>query len=85
VGYNIVSGNWLMPVYSKLVTHIYQPPQISDTDEMASLIKNNYALDFRRVFIEHPRVRFDGVYIAIYHYMCVVPPELSLSFFYTPL
>jgi len=27
--------------------------------------------DYRRVFIEQPRVRTDGVYIAICHYMLV--------------
>ena len=25
--------------------------------------------DYRRVYIEHPRVRLDGVYIAICHYV----------------
>jgi len=27
------------------------------------------ALDYRRVYIEQPRVRLDGVYIAICHYV----------------
>ena len=30
-----------------------------------------YQGDLRRVYIEHPRVRLDGVYIAVCHYVCV--------------
>ncbi len=28
-------------------------------------------MDYRRLYIEHPRVRYDGVYIAVCHYMYV--------------
>jgi hypothetical protein len=48
----------------------YKPPQIphglsSDT------LADEYTSDYRRVYIEHPRLRLDGVYIAICHYVCV--------------
>lgn len=32
-------------------------------------IIERYALDYRRVYIEQPRVRLDGVYIATCHYV----------------
>lgn len=30
-----------------------------------------YKGDLRRVYVEHPRVRLDGVYIAVCHYTYV--------------
>ena len=38
-----------------------------------------YFSDYRRVFIEHPRVRLDGVYIATCHYMYVASSFRDLS------
>lgn len=35
---------------------------------MVSIVKK-YLADYRRIFIEQPRVRMDGVYIATCHYM----------------
>ena len=49
---------------------IYKPPQIS-ADESLDEIVQNYMTDYRRLFIERPRVRVDGVYIAVCHYMYV--------------
>lgn len=49
---------------------IYKPPQIPD-EITADEIVENYSFDYRRMYIEHPRVRLDGVYIAVCHYMCV--------------
>jgi F-box protein 9 len=49
---------------------IYKPPQIPpglSLDEVA----DGYGSDYRRLFVEHPRLRLDGVYIAVCHYMCV--------------
>ncbi|KAJ7890450.1 hypothetical protein B0H14DRAFT_3703247 [Mycena olivaceomarginata] len=41
--------------------------------------------DFRRVYMEHPRVRLDGVYIAVCHYVYAVsflePPNFDSSQF----
>jgi hypothetical protein len=28
------------------------------------------SIDYRRLYIEQPRVRLDGVYIAVCHYVC---------------
>ena len=56
---------------STLVRSTYIPPQLLD----ASLIKEiaeTYQWNFRRIFIEQPRVRLDGVYIAVCHYMYVI-------------
>lgn len=46
--------------------------QLSDPGtSIDELCLRRYRSDYRRMFIEHPRVRFDGVYIAICHYMYV--------------
>lgn len=47
---------------------IYKPPQIAD-DEGITMLLTNYSFDLRRMYIEHPRLRLDGVYIAVCHYM----------------
>ncbi|PCH44309.1 hypothetical protein WOLCODRAFT_104900 [Wolfiporia cocos MD-104 SS10] len=46
----------------------YKPPQIEDEEELDVLV-HQYVGDHRRLFIEHPRVRMDGVYIAVCHYI----------------
>ena len=51
-----------------VVETIYQPPQVPDDQELDALVLK-YMMDYRRVYIEHPRVRYDGVYIAVCHYM----------------
>ena len=48
----------------------YRPPQIPDDAEFAEILEL-YTGDLRRMFIEQPRVRMDGVYIAVCHYMYV--------------
>lgn len=52
------------------VKAIYQPPQIPEDENYESL-SYKYKGDFRRLFIEQPRVRLDGVYIAVCHYVYV--------------
>ena len=54
----------------------YKPPQIAEDEDFQTIVEN-YLGDFRRVFIEQPRVRWDGVYIAICHYMWVNPQKTS--------
>ncbi len=39
-----------------------------DISMLLSAIESR-SFDYRRVFIEHPRLRLDGVYIATCHYM----------------
>ncbi|TFK39816.1 hypothetical protein BDQ12DRAFT_512503 [Crucibulum laeve] len=60
-------------IWRNLVSKTYRPPQIPDIEYMIPVIEKHLS-DFRRVYIEQPRVRFDGVYIAICHY---VRPGLS--------
>ena len=50
------------------VEAICKPPQISP-DEVLDDIVDKHSSDYRRVYIERPRVRLDGVYIAVCHYM----------------
>ena len=52
------------------VEAIYKPPQISDDEGLDGLV-TSYLGDYRRLYIEQPRVRLDGVYIAICHYTYV--------------
>lgn len=60
-----------------MVQEIYKPPQISDEDELEALVVK-YMTDYRRVYIEHPRVRYDGIYIAVCHYMYVSRLPMTL-------
>ena len=63
----------------ELVKITYKPPQIPHglTPEV---IADDYMSDYRRVYIEHPRLRLDGVYIAVCHYVCVHCCRLPLYF-----
>jgi F-box protein 9 len=54
--------------FRPFVETIYKPPQISP-DETLDDIVDKHSSDYRRVHIERPRVRLDGVYIAVCHYM----------------
>ncbi|KAH9479358.1 F-box protein pof7 [Psilocybe cubensis] len=60
-------------IWRKLVQRTYLPPQIPDYDVIVPVIEK-FSWDFRRVYIEQPRLRLDGVYIATCHY---VRPGLS--------
>ncbi|PIL25140.1 hypothetical protein GSI_13029 [Ganoderma sinense ZZ0214-1] len=55
-------------IWRPMVQAIYKPPQITDDDELETLVAK-YMTDYRRVYIEHPRVRYDGIYIAVCHYI----------------
>ncbi|KAF9454313.1 hypothetical protein P691DRAFT_754796 [Macrolepiota fuliginosa MF-IS2] len=55
-------------IWRDLVTSTYKEPQIPDPDTLSEII-TRYMFDYRRVYIELPRVRTDGVYIAICHYV----------------
>jgi len=48
---------------------LYRPPQIPENSFIAETVDTTYGKDYRNAFIYHPRVRFDGVYIAVCHYM----------------
>ena len=61
-----------------LVEMTYRPPQVP-ADLPPDEIVENYMFDYRRMFIEHPRVRLDGVYIAVCHYVCVISQNTSIS------
>ncbi|KAF8906271.1 hypothetical protein CPB84DRAFT_1844520 [Gymnopilus junonius] len=60
-------------IWRKLVRRTYQPPQIPDYESIIP-VTEGFLWNFRRFFIEHPRLRLDGVYIATCHY---VRPGLS--------
>ena len=52
----------------RFVETTYKPPQIADDEDLDAIV-DAFDADYRRVFIERPRVRLDGVYIAVCHYM----------------
>ncbi|KAI0725405.1 hypothetical protein C8Q72DRAFT_852664 [Fomitopsis betulina] len=56
-----------MGIWKEFVEATYKPPQISDDLDLDGLL-TTYLGDYRRLYIEQPRVRLDGVYIAICHY-----------------
>ena len=64
----VVPVNNLTPSPRELVTTTYKTPQIHETDDLTTLM-DQYTYNYRRMFIEHPRIRLDGVYIAICHYV----------------
>ncbi|KAH8108329.1 hypothetical protein DFH11DRAFT_1634448 [Phellopilus nigrolimitatus] len=55
-------------IWRYLVQKTYIPPQIPEELTFES-IAHQYLLDYRRFYIEHPRVRLDGVYVAVCHYV----------------
>ncbi|KAA1470230.1 hypothetical protein DENSPDRAFT_774385 [Dentipellis sp. KUC8613] len=48
---------------------VYKPPQIAVDDTLEDMVAELYAGNYRRMYIEQPRVRVDGVYIAVCHYI----------------
>ena len=63
-------GTELKLIQRELVYTSLRPPQV-ETAQEAEAIVESYNYDFRRLYIAHPRVRLDGVYIAICHYVYV--------------
>ncbi|THV02465.1 hypothetical protein K435DRAFT_836336 [Dendrothele bispora CBS 962.96] len=55
-------------IWRELVDATYKTPQVPDEDTVKVLL-DQYLYDYRRLYIEHPRVRMDGVYIAVCHYV----------------
>ena len=65
---SFLNSNWNKK--RDLVQRTYVPPQVPD-DLSVELLAEQYASDYRRLYIEYPRVRLDGVYIAVCHYVYV--------------
>ncbi|KAL5513306.1 hypothetical protein ACEPAH_3704 [Sanghuangporus vaninii] len=55
-------------IWRDLVQKTYMPPQIPH-DSTIEELADRYTFDYRRFYIEHPRLRLDGVYIAVCHYV----------------
>ena len=68
----------IVSLHRSFVEMIYKPPQISQ-DEMLDDILDKYSSNYRRVYVEQPRVRLDGVYIAVCHYMYFPVKEVHPS------
>lgn len=46
----------------------YKPPQIPEGVPVQTIV-DGYGSNYRQTYIEHPRLRLDGVYIAVCHYV----------------
>ena len=46
----------------------YKPPQIPEAVTVETIV-DGYDSNYRQTYIEHPRLRLDGVYIAVCHYV----------------
>ncbi|GBE86403.1 hypothetical protein BKA93DRAFT_803577 [Sparassis latifolia] len=55
-------------IWREFVHAVYKPPQIAEDEDLATLLEK-YTPDYRRLYVEQPRVRLDGVYIAVCHYI----------------
>ncbi|KAL5531343.1 hypothetical protein ACEPAG_4220 [Sanghuangporus baumii] len=55
-------------IWRDLVQKTYMPPQVPH-DLIIEELSDRNTFDYRRFFIEHPRLRLDGVYIAVCHYV----------------
>ncbi|KAF8757997.1 F-Box protein [Rhizoctonia solani] len=57
-------------LWRDFVISTYLPPQIPDNVPLSDYI-TRFDYDMRRLYIEVPRLRMDGVYIAVCHYVYV--------------
>ncbi|EPQ56317.1 hypothetical protein GLOTRDRAFT_74909 [Gloeophyllum trabeum ATCC 11539] len=55
-------------IWRDFVYETYKPPQVPHEKYMKAMMQR-YLHDYRRAFIEQPRLRLDGVYIAVCHYV----------------
>jgi len=55
-------------IWRFLVRKTYIPPQVPE-EGSRELIVARYKENYRQLYIEHPRLRLDGVYIAVCHYV----------------
>ncbi|KAJ7623170.1 hypothetical protein FB45DRAFT_924783 [Roridomyces roridus] len=60
-------------IWREFVVLTYKPPQVANVESMVPVV-TRFQFDYRRVYIEQPRARLDGVYIAVCHY---IRPGLS--------
>jgi len=57
----------------------FERPQILDL-ELLTLVVERVLFDSRRVYVGQPRIRLDGVYIAICYYVSVLSLIRTLTF-----
>lgn len=50
------------------VNMAYRPPQIPEAAAVQTIV-DGYDSNYRQTYIQHPRLRLDGVYIAVCHYV----------------
>lgn len=55
-------------IWRNLVQRTYVTPQILEGDSANSIVRE-HGNDWRRCYIEHPRLRLDGAYISVVTYL----------------
>ncbi|KAL4071392.1 hypothetical protein V8B97DRAFT_1963109 [Scleroderma yunnanense] len=55
-------------IWRDFVYLAYKPPQVPEVDAIDAIV-TSHAANYRQFYIEHPRLRLDGVYIAVCHYV----------------
>ncbi|KAI9456950.1 hypothetical protein HD554DRAFT_2144238 [Boletus coccyginus] len=55
-------------IWRDFVYLAYKPPQIPEAVTVETIV-DGYDSNYRQTYIEHPRLRLDGVYIAVCHYV----------------
>lgn len=58
-----------MALHRDLCMRTYVPPHQIGRSEDATTIVKMHGNDWRRCYIEHPRLRFDGCYISVVTYL----------------
>jgi len=56
-------------IWRDITSRLYVFPQIRRGQSFPEIVRSKYDNDYRQATIEHPRLRFDGVYIAVCHYI----------------
>ncbi|GAA5853626.1 hypothetical protein JCM9279_005081 [Rhodotorula babjevae] len=56
-------------LWRSLCLRTYVPPQQISREEDAKQLVKQHGADWRRLYIEHPRIRLDGVYISVVTYL----------------
>lgn len=69
-------------VWKDLVTRTYVWPQVPQEEDPLDMLRLDYGYDCRHMYMQQPRVRMDGVYIAVCHCTYIMLWSCCLSYTY---
>lgn len=64
--------------FREIANQLYVTPQIPEECVFRDIVEQDYGDDYRRAFVEHPRVRLDGVYISVCHCKFCPLPSVAM-------